>query len=453
MGNSSSVPRLAVLFVAVVAVLAPASPARADSGLPPFRHVFVIVLENNGYDETFGPSSPMPYLSKDLTSHGELLTRYYGIGHESLDNYVAMISGQAPNAATQSDCQTYVDVTPGAVGPTGQALGQGCVYPSTIPTIAGQLESSGKTWKGYFGDMAKDASAPTCRHPALNSKDGTQSATATDAYAARHNPFVYFHSIIDGPTCTANDVDLAQLPTDLQDAATTPSLSFIVPSLCDDGHDSPCADGRPGGPAQADAFLKTVVPTITQSPAFQEGGLLVVTFDEAEGVPGQATGPDATACCGELPGPDSPLPGIFGLGGGRTGAVLLSPFLRSGATSDQPANHYSLLRTIEDVFGLDHLGAAATGGLQDLAFVTPATGAQATTSDPPAQAGSSPSTVATTALPRTGDEPEVALIAMLRLSAFLMSGLSHRRPRMTPVAPVSRARLRDDSAATRPPRR
>ena len=69
---------------------------------PPIRHVFTIVLENKSFDETFGPNSSAPYLSKQLTAQGELLTNYYAIGHNSLPNYIALVSGQAPNAITQS---------------------------------------------------------------------------------------------------------------------------------------------------------------------------------------------------------------------------------------------------------------------------------------------------------------------------------------------------------------
>jgi hypothetical protein len=91
------------------------------------------------------------------------------------------------------------------------------------------------------------------------------------------------------------------------------------------------------------------------SPAYQRDGLLLILFDEAE-----FSGPDAdtTACCNEWPGPNSPLPGITGPGGGRVGAVVLSKFVRPGTLVTTPYNHYSLLRTLEDLFGLDHLGFA-----------------------------------------------------------------------------------------------
>src|SRR5579872_4666139 len=95
---------------------------------PPAPHVFVIVLENEGYSTTFSsaPNPPDPYLARTLPAHGALVPNYYGIGHESLDNYVAMISGQAPNPDTQGDCQLYTDFAgTGPLVPPGQAVGAG----------------------------------------------------------------------------------------------------------------------------------------------------------------------------------------------------------------------------------------------------------------------------------------------------------------------------------------
>jgi hypothetical protein len=193
-------------------------------------------------------------------------------------------------------------------------------------------------------------------------QDGTQSASAGDQYAARHNPFVYFHSIIDDPArCAAHVVDLKALPADLASEKTTPAFSFISPNLCNDGHDAPCVDGKPGGLVSADAFLQEWVPRITSSPAFAKNGVLIVTFDEAE-VGDAAT--DTRACCHEPTGPNTLMPGIVGPGGGRTGTVVLGPKIRPGTVSDEPYNHYSLLRTFEDLFGLTHLGFAGQAGLR-----------------------------------------------------------------------------------------
>jgi hypothetical protein len=210
-----------------------------------------------------------------------------------------------------------------------------------------------------------------CGHPAIGAVDATQKAVPGDGYATRHNPFVYFHSIIDDRARCGTDVvplgtAAGALPTgtpsgvtglaaDLKSTATTPNLSFITPNLCNDGHDAPCVN-QPGSTSaltNVDSFLQTWVPLITGSPAFKKDGMLEVTFDEAD------TG-DATSCCNQTPGPAAASPGLTGPGGGRTGTVLISPFIRGGTATTVPYNHYSTLATIEDIFGLVKLGQAKT---------------------------------------------------------------------------------------------
>jgi hypothetical protein len=208
-------------------------------------------------------------------------------------------------------------------------------------------------------DPARDGGT-TCAHPPLNQPDPTQTAAADDLYAARHNPFVYFHAIIDAPDCARNDVPLTRLPGDLDSLRTTANFSFITPNLCHDGHDTGCANGEPGGLVSADEFLRTWVPRITRSRAFRRDGLLVITFDAAESGPGG--GADATACCNEAQFPNTPNNGgpTQGRGGGRVGAVALSRYIQPGTVTVAPYNHFSLLRTVEDVFGFPHLAYART---------------------------------------------------------------------------------------------
>src|SRR5665213_2664637 len=281
------------------------------------------------------------YIGKTLPKLGQTLTNYYAIGHASLDNYVAQVSGQAPNVDTQADCQVYADVVPGILL-GGQATGLGCVYPASVKTIADQLRAKGLTWKAYMGDMgntpARDHTdaAGNCGHPAPNSQDHTQTATSADQYASRHDPFVYFHSIIDNATQCANVVPLTRLNHDLSAVATTANYTWITPNLCDDGHDASCvglnvAGTHAGGFTGIDAFLARYVPMITSSPAFKADGVLLVTFDESDES-------DAASCCGEVPGPGSPLPGITGSGGGHTPMYVVSPFTKAGSTNATPYN-------------------------------------------------------------------------------------------------------------------
>jgi phosphatidylinositol-3-phosphatase len=318
------------------------------------RHVFVIVLENESASVTFGPASPAPYLSKTLPSLGAYLPNYYGVGHHSLDNYIAMISGQAPNIQTQADCDVFGNFPGGSLGPHGQEPGTGCIYPADVLTIASQLTAARLTWRDYNEDMGADPAreAAVCGHPAVGSPDNTEVATPTDMYATRHNPFVYFHSIIDDASlCDSHVVNLNLLGADLRRVSATRNYTFITPDLCDDGHDSRCANGQPGGLAQANAFLRTWVPRITASPAFRQDGLLIVTFDEADTS-------DASTCCGTIAGPGAAQPGETGPGGGDVGAVLLSPCIAPGTVSQTAYNHYTMLGSVENIFGLGHLGYA-----------------------------------------------------------------------------------------------
>jgi hypothetical protein len=308
--------------------------------------VFVINLENKGYDSVWGGNSPAPYLSGTLRNKGVLLQNYYGIGHNSLPNYVAQISGQPPNNSTRDDCHTYTAFKATGTGPDGTLQGKGCVYPKDTQTVAGQLTAQGKTWKGYMEDMQQP-----CEHPILGEADNDIRASADMMYATRHNPFVYFRSMTLSPECAKNVVNFSKLAGDLQSVDTTPNLVYITPNLCHDGHDEKCADGSPGGLEAVDAWLKDQVPAILSSPAYQQDGMLVITFDEAEG---DAAGPS---------GGDAGSP-VGGAAGGRVGALVLSPFSAPGASSDQPYNHYSLLATIEDIFHLPRLGIAADPGVK-----------------------------------------------------------------------------------------
>ncbi len=344
-------------------------PMPASAALPKVRHVFVIVLENQSFSVTFGKDTPAPYLGQTLPSQGALLTQYYGIGHFSLDNYIAMISGQPPNEDTQRDCGVFNEFVLRApkLDAKGRALGHGCVYPAFVKTLPDQLEAKAFRWRGYMEDMGNNLAREhaTCGHSPIGAEETLEHAVAGDQYAVKHNPFMYFHTIIDNQArCDAQVVALDRLSADLSDISTTPNYTYIVPNLCNDGHDHPCIDHSDGGLPVADAFLRKWVPVILNSPAFKKDGLLVVTFDEADSADPSE---DSQSCCGEEPWPGVPFPpGSIGPGGGRIGTVLLSPFITPGTVSDQSYNHYSMLRSVEDIFGLRHLAGA--GGLGVVSF-------------------------------------------------------------------------------------
>lgn len=385
------------------------------------NNILVIELENESFSDTFGTGSPATYLNGTLVPQGELLPNYYAIGHVSLDNYIAEVSGQAPTQQTATDCfGTYTNVSPGTDDPNssttepGQVDGTGCVYPAPTstthgaPTIGDQLDAiyppnattHVASWREYAEDMGNDAARDNgvtdslggtdCAHPAINGTDNTELAEAGDQYTDRHNPFIYFHSVIDNSAeCNANVVPLGtvavgtpstfngvslpdtftgHLANDLSSVATTPKFGFITPNLCDDGHDATCAgtniEGqKTGGLVGADLWLKHYMPLIMASPAYESGQMLVViTSDEGELN-------DSSGCCNEQSGPNDS--GITG--GGKVGALLLNSKYIVPGTLDTTGyyNHYSALRSYEDLLGLTsggadglgHLGFAASPGL------------------------------------------------------------------------------------------
>jgi hypothetical protein len=428
--------------------------------LPPgaIQHVMVIDVENESYAATFG--TPGTYISQSLLPQGELLKNYFAVGHVSLDNYVAQVSGQAPNYVTNTDCigstgaGAFNDVRPGTLDPDqstypGQVDGQGCVYPSNVQTIGNQLDAAhpsttNANWRVYAQDMGNDPArdggsidslgGTDCAHPSqtggtgLDDTENAEGPNATgtqvlsptaDQYATRHNPFLFFHSVIDDTqTCNRDVVPLGSvavgadgqpdaytghLAQDLATPPTTPRFSFVVPNLCNDGHDASCADtnttgGTTGGLTAVNQWLAHWMPLILGSPAYQSGHMLVViTADEgsiADTSAGDSepAGPN-NANPGYSPLLNVPIPAFGGLtyyqllgvkgltpgvppaagtmpGGGRVGALLLNPcYIHPGSIDASGSyNHYSALRTYEDLLGLNsggsdgegHLGFAAT---------------------------------------------------------------------------------------------
>jgi hypothetical protein len=223
------------------------------TGLKPsqIKHVWLIILENKSYDATFTGLNQNSYLWRTLPKQGVLLKNYYGTGHSSMDNYLSLVSGQAPQEDTQSDCSVENDnfssnagiITKGgslnkdpnygqaasaanaaqqsgANAPNGQ---NGCTYPLDVPTLFNQLDAAGKTWKGYAQDLGNQLGREDaiCGGPgtALNNPDtdptflsaapghpfpsGVTSFTGAqtnDQYVAKHFPFPWFHSLTGSVT-------------------------------------------------------------------------------------------------------------------------------------------------------------------------------------------------------------------------------------------------------------
>lgn len=302
------------------------------------KHVFVISLASSGYEAAFGEAPQMPYLATTLRPQGELLSGYSLLTSAGLPNEIAAISGQPPNPQTEANCPVFDEFPPNAsVDKKGVVAGAGCVHPVEVLTVADQLVGGRFRWGAYVEGMADETGKPdNCVHPEFGGPD----EPVQGGYAARRNPFVYFHSLLDVGDCTENDHPLTELDRALRKIDSTPNFVQIVPNLCNAGVTGQCPAEAPGGAASADAFLAQWVPKILASPAYEKDGLLIVTFDELN-PPDPVTG--------------APAPG----GKPLVGALLVSRFVAPGATDPAPYDPYSLLRSVEDLFGLDHLGLAA----------------------------------------------------------------------------------------------
>ncbi len=299
------------------------------------KHVWLIILENKSYDASFTGLNKNTYLWQSLPSQGVLLKNYFGTGHFSLDNYVSMVSGQATQPDTQADCPFY-DKFSGTVntagslktnpnygqldspaGPNAAAGTNGCVYPASVPTLFNQLDAAGVSWKGYAQDLgnpdesgpAHDAGDEYCGapYPTPGPRNSTTqpnpgSANGTDQYVPKHFPFPWFESILNSGDCNSQHIANVFDPSsglyhDLQSAETTPAFSWISPNNCSDAHDAVCHGNNlsggfsdpntpnapvnyTGGLYASDLFLEHIIPEIEASPAFKEGGLIDITFDE-----------------------------------------------------------------------------------------------------------------------------------------------------------------------------
>ena len=220
----------------------------------------------------------------------------------------------------------YANPVPGGAN-EGAHGGTGCVYPASVPTLFNQFDAAGVKWKGYAQDLGNpDATGAThdvnkCGGPGDPSGAGVPnpgSANATDQYVPKHFPFPWFESLLSNPAdCSSKQIanldnSTSGLVHDLQSEKTTPAFSWITPDNCSDAHDAICAgnnlsgaftaQGKPvyrpagkpayqpeattptnytGGLYASDLFLKYYIPLIEQSAAFRDGGLIDVTFDEA----------------------------------------------------------------------------------------------------------------------------------------------------------------------------
>jgi hypothetical protein len=246
--------------------------------VPHFDHVVVVVLENKQRADVLGNADAPAFNA--FARGGAVLSGYRGVTHPSLPNYLALVSGSTHGIT--SDCTS-------------------CTVAGR--SLADTLEAKGLSWKAY----AEGLPAPGWTGPSRG------------RYAKKHEPFLYFRSVLASPARLRRVVPLSQLARDLA-ARRLPTLMFVTPDLCHDMHDCSVKTG--------DAWLKRSLPPLLKLP----GTAVFVVFDES----------------------DSSDPGVP--------ALALGPLVRPQSRFRPAMSHYGLLRTIEDGLGLPRLGSSARAG-------------------------------------------------------------------------------------------
>lgn len=242
----------------------------AVAGVPASRHVVVVVEENHGYTDIIG-NHDMPYINSLANEYG-LATQYYANTHPSIGNYFMMTVGEI---ITNND------------GYNGTV---------TADNLVRHLLNAGKTWKSYAEGLP---------HVGYTGGD-------TGLYIRHHNPFTYLSDVRDSQVQKDDLVPFTHFASDLNNN-NLPDISFVIPNRDHDAHD--------GTLQQADTWLRNNIAPLLSNRDFQEGGILIIVFDEAESSDHRH-------------------------GGGRTATIVVGPHVIRGRRSSVFHQHQSLLRTL-----------------------------------------------------------------------------------------------------------
>ena len=271
------------------------------------KTVFLILLENHSWS-SITSSTSAPYINGTLVKDGASTKQYYNPpgNHPSEPNYIWLEAGDNLGLTSDADASTTNHTT-------------------TPDHIASQLETKGVTWRSY----QEGISGTTCP---LNS---------TGHYGAKHNPFVFFDDLTDGikassARCIAHNRPYSELAGDLSGGKVA-QYNFITPDLCHDMHgDSGCPTSNTI--KAGDDWLAAEVPKILASAQYKDNGALFIVWDESSS------------------------------GDGPIGMILMSPLAKAGGyTNSIKYDHSSMVRTVEEIFGVPLLrGAKTATNLGDL---------------------------------------------------------------------------------------
>ncbi len=385
------------MFMAAAAAMIASAPVSAATAPTPtlpeagaVRHVYLIMMENHSAQEIIGNANA-PFMTSEAATANQA-TSYYGVGHPSLVNYLEVVGGSnfgvtsdywpawakggcVDNAAGSTGCANAVPPLAGTlfdVATSATAQNGGCSlsftnapvinncairdYASTAvtaKTIADQLVEKGLTWKTY------QQALPTLgnRIDGVNYADGSfsnlsQVASTTvipKLYAVKHNPFVYMANVQAGTTPGVTEAQVADFDgTDglFADLArnNAPSFSFIVPDQCRDIHKLSGTEAvcNQDGPSiqLADAYVKKIVTAIKASKSWASGkGAIIIMFDEND----------------------------YANGANVVPFIVDKNYGKQGVQSTKVYDHFSLLKTLEDVYGLPCLNHACDATSVDMA--------------------------------------------------------------------------------------
>jgi phosphatidylinositol-3-phosphatase len=350
--------RLGAIWWWMATAAAVCNAAAAAPTMPRYEHIFVIVEENKGFDQIMNHPQWTPEIHKLASEYG-LASQFYAEVHSSEGNYIAMLGGDTfgihdddaffckPGLKNEfcekSDRPNYVD------------------HDIAARSLMDQMAAKGLTWKAYMEDIPGAGSLvpawPTANYPARD--------LPYEAYASKHNGFVHFKSVNQEPfpERMRQLVGFRELDADLA-SGNLPNYAHIIPDQCNEMHGrDPGADGtvpldctkKNTGALirRGDAEIGMLVGKITHSKMWSEAGnaAIVVTFDENNDAE-RHSGPQG--CCGYDPH------SLANFGGGHIVTIVITNHGPRHVVDATPYNHYSLLRTVEDAFGItEHLAHAA----------------------------------------------------------------------------------------------
>jgi phosphatidylinositol-3-phosphatase len=290
--------------VGIQSTIGPQGAVVPCTNVPAFSHVYLLVMENQYYGNIVGNSSA-PYINSLIANYG-LATNYQAVAHPSEPNYLALFSGST------------------------QGVTDDVNHDFSGPNLADQLEAKGKTWRVFAENYPVNLGCYT----GATYSGGEDGGTAADSwtYARKHEPAVSFTDISTSTIRCGNISDFTHFDPSAAD------FELIVPNLLHDMHDQPSGTNRI---ATGDAFLHGFVTTILSSTAWSPNSVLFIVWDEAGANPANSN---------------------------QVVALVITSSMPKGFQSNIAHDHYALLRTIEDAWGLGCLNNTCTANNFDEFF-------------------------------------------------------------------------------------